>query len=295
MKALRVKLFGKYITRLPDFNLTRHEDIPLPTSSACNCGGDINQVELKRFVPSQDLSGSMIPTTGQDIVKGHARTKMKQELLFAEYKKRLNDTSQSELAIAHDKTNVDEGVELFEREDRMVCHINESSELDAPTAKDGTRDLITTTDTNCKAIQLTMSNQMTAPVNTTSSKWVFSASIQLSLKKETIGDESSHIALLLEEDTSLNGRMIQNDDAHDDEIVAEEGVEIVPLIGSNDDVKECNQSPSKLDCDGDNIAVLYVNEGTTSAGLFCDNAGDSDLSKDSMDTESLVNHSNLCT
>lgn len=272
MKALRVKLFGKYITRLPDFNLTRHEDIPLPVSSACICGGDVNQVELKRFVPSQDLSGSMIPTTGQHIGKGQARRRMKQELLFAEYNKRLNDTSQSELA--QDKTNVDEGVELFEREDRMVYHINESSELDAPKAGDGTRDLITNTDTNCKAIQLTMNNQMTAPVNTTSSKWVFSASIQFSLKKETIDCASSHVALLVDEDTS--GRTIQNDDDHDDEIVAGEGVEIVPLISSRDD-EECDQS-----CDGANVAVVYVKEGI-GGDLCCGNAGYSDLSKDSMD------------
>ena len=65
MKAFRVKLFGKFITRLPELNLTRHEDVPLPQSFAEPYNSK-EEIKTVQFVPSQDLSGVMIPMTGQD-------------------------------------------------------------------------------------------------------------------------------------------------------------------------------------------------------------------------------------
>ena len=190
MKALRVKLFGKYITRLPEFNLTRHEDVPLPVSSA-RCSEQIlsQPVEFKRFVPSQDLSGSMIPMTGQDVAKLEVRKRIEQERLYAEYQKRLSGKSQSALACEED--NLDEGVELIGNEDRMVCYYNESSGVDALTksAEDAPQGKITTkSGSSGTAIQLSMGNQITNPASTSASKWIFSASIQLSLTKATVDD-----------------------------------------------------------------------------------------------------------
>ena len=278
MKALRVKFFGKYITRLPDFVLNRHEDIPLPVSSASH-HSEVQScpVEFKRFVPSQDLSGPMIPMTGQETAKSKSRKRLEQELLLAEYKKRLSGTSQSELA--SDEDNVEKGIELFASEDRVVCYVDESSELDTLNkhAEDAPQDSITATNANCKAIQLTMGNQMATPATATSSKWVFSASIQFSLKRETIDGASSHVARL-HHDASLNHqRMEEKDDDIDDDVVEEEGVEIVPFRNSNDEIMtEIDQTP--LNDDSDNVAVMYVKEGT-SCGLWCEDisSGDSDL------------------
>jgi hypothetical protein len=281
MKALRVKFFGKYITRLPDFVLNRHEDIPLPVSSACHHSEvEAYPIEFKRFVPSQDLSGPMIPMTGQETAKSKSRKRLEQELLFAEYQKRLSGTSQSELA--SDECNVEKGIELFASEDRVVCYVDECSELDTLNkhSENAPQDSITATNANCKAIQLTMGNQMVTPAIATSSKWVFSASIQFSLKREPIA--SSHVALL-HDDASLNHRRIEEKDNDiDDDVVDEEGVEIVPLSISNDDIiTESDQTP--LNDDGDNDAVVYVKESTSGKSYEDISSGDQVSPRDPLD------------
>ena len=275
MKALRVKLFGKYITRLPEFNLTRHEDVPLPVSSA-RCSEQIisQPVEFKRFVPSQDLSGCMIPMTGQDVAKLEARKRIEQERLYAEYQKRLSGKSQSALACEED--NLDEGVELIGNEDRMVCYYNESSGVDALTksAEDAPQGKITTkSGSSGTAIQLSMGNQITNPASTSASKWIFSASIQLSLTKATVDDVPTPIPLLCDDE---NGRIEQTDDDKEkaleeqkEDFAAEEGVEIVPFSSSNNISMGIEEPTSKLDNDADNdVAVLFVKN------IVCDGARD---------------------
>lgn len=295
MKALRVKLFGKYITRLPEFNLTRHEDVPLPVSSA-RCSEQIisQPVEFKRFVPSQDLSGCMIPMTGQDVAKLEARKRIEQERLYAEYQKRLSGKSQSALACEED--NLDEGVELIGNEDRMVCYYNESSGVDALTksAEDAPQGKITTkSGSSGTAIQLSMGNQITNPASISASKWVFSASIQLSLTKAPVDDVPTPVSLLRDDD---NGRIEQTDDDEEEaeeeqkenDFAAEEGVEIVPLSRSNDISMEIEEPPSKLDNDADNdVAVLYVKN------IVCDGVrGCIATTGDSMSDNTHLNSSN---
>ncbi len=277
MKALRVKFFGKYITRLPDFVLDRHEDIPLPVSSAYHHSEvETYPIQFKRFVPSQSLSGSMIPMTGQETAKSKARKRLEQELLFAEYQKRLSGTSeQSELA--SDEDNVEEGIELFASEDRVVCYDTLNKH-----GKDVPQDSITNTNANCKAIQLTMGNQLVTPT-AASSKWVFSASIQFSMKRETVDGASSHVALL-NDDASLNRKRIEEkeDDIVDD-VVEEEGVEILQFSMSNDDIMtDIDQTP--LNDDGDDVAVMYVKEGNSGELRSEDiSSGDHDLPREPLD------------
>ena len=64
MKAFRVRLFGKYITTIPGFNLTRHEDVPLPESTAEPYHSE-EEVQTVKFIPSQDLSDAMMPITDE--------------------------------------------------------------------------------------------------------------------------------------------------------------------------------------------------------------------------------------
>lgn len=68
LKAVKEIRFGKFITKVPAFNLVRHHDRPLPHSSArtyCRETPIINKeiVERKKslWLPGQQLHGSMIP------------------------------------------------------------------------------------------------------------------------------------------------------------------------------------------------------------------------------------------
>jgi hypothetical protein len=204
----------------------------------------------------------MIPMIGQDEVKREARKRMEQELLFAEYQQRVSGKSQSDDSPEED--NFEEGVELIESEDRMVCYYKESPELDAVNKEndeDAQRDKISTNGTNGKAIQLTMGNQITTPTTKTSSKWVFSASIEFSLKREMIDDVPASADLLCDDDASRMIDQIEqisdnDDDDDDDDVVTEEGVEIVPFSSSNEVMED-------LDNDDDNVAVLYLKDDTS--------------------------------
>ena len=72
MKAFRVKLFGQFITRLPEYHLTRHADVPLPQSYAEPYHSE-EEIKLTKFIPLQDLTGTMILVTGQDTAENKAR------------------------------------------------------------------------------------------------------------------------------------------------------------------------------------------------------------------------------
>ena len=237
-------------------------------SSACHSEEVTKPVEFKRFVPSQDLSGSMIPMTGQDEVKREAKKRMEQELLFAEYQKRLIGKSQFDYPPVEENLE-EECVELVEREDRFLCYYNESSALDAinNTNNKDAQGKITTNGTNGKVIQLTMGNQIMTPATNSSLKWVFSASIQFSLKREMIDDVSASADLLCDDDAPRRIDQIEqkgdddDDDDNDDDVVTEEGVEIVPFSSSNDVMED-------LDNDDDNVAVLYLKDDDTS-GSCC--------------------------
>ena len=253
-----MKLFGKYITRLPDYNLTRHEDVPLPMSSACHSREQIKPV---KFIPCQDLSGSMIPMTCQDVAKSQARKRKERELLVGEYQKRLSDKAQSKISPEED--NLDEGVELIGSEDRYVCYSSESAELCILNQEK--RDITDAINSgnNSTAIQLTMGNQLQFTTSNklapAKSKWVFSASLQLSLKQEMI--EEVPAAALCDDTTSSYGRIEYCDD-----MIAEEGVEIVPLGSSADDGMTEHELLSTLQGEDDiNTTVLFVKGGR---GIF---------------------------
>lgn len=231
MKAFRVKLFGSFITRLPELNLTRHQDVPLPESS-CEPYYAEKEVRAVKFVPAQDLSGCMIPMTGQDAAESQLRKRREQERLFGLYQNMVDDTTQSTEPVP-EEDDLDESFELVGTEDRVVCLHSESSDV-------GTHELTMTTQENLsvrrnssdrdivvsdKAIQLALGNQLLPHgiERSPTSKWVFSASIQLSLRKEAIKEEDQTTALC---DEASN--LIEDADA-----VAEEGVEIVPFLSSD--------------------------------------------------------------
>ena len=250
MKAFRVKLFGQFITRLPEFNLTRHEDVPLPESSA-EPYHHSEEIKVDRFVPSQDLSGDMIPMTGQDVVASQLKKQKEKEGLLGMYKKMARVTTSNESV---PEEELDEGFELIGSENRVVCmHSESSGEADekgstelATTTSNSERDIIISD----KAIQLASENQL-QPLNSSKSKWVFSASIQLSLRKETV-EENPTPALSYGKKKGLIKQTSE---------LAEQGVEVVPLLGSDDDSTAQPDAQSRLEDDtDDHVSVLYVKD-----------------------------------
>ena len=258
MKAFRVKLFGEFITRLPEFNLVRHDDVPLPESSA----EPYHQSEIKveRFVPSQDLSGVIIPMTGQDAVQNQLNKQKEKELLLGQYHHKMaNSTSPSESAQSEEE--VDEGFELIGSENQVVClHSPQSSTLSATdndkvtsselaaTSSSSEGDVVVSSD---KAIQLALENQLqphSGGGSPTQSKWVFSASIKLSLRKEIVEGETqtTPIAAICDEEDRDLIRQKSSD-------VLEEGIEIVA-----GEIAESDPQSEFEDTQNDHVSVLYV-------------------------------------
>ncbi|KAL7527539.1 hypothetical protein ACHAXR_004052 [Thalassiosira sp. AJA248-18] len=266
MKAFRVKLFGQFITRLPEFNLTRHEDVPLPESSAEPYQSK-EEIKTVKFVPSQDLSGSMIPMTGQDAVESEARKKKEKDCLLGKYQKMVNEKPESLFAL---EDEWDEGFELIGTEDHVVCLHSESSEvatgmkelestLIAPARSNSERDVVLSD----KAIQLALEKELhqdPKKAKRPKSKWIFSAKVSLSLRKEAVEDLSATPAL---ESPDNPARLCDSSNLIED-TVQEEGVEIVPFLsGSAHDDMAKSGPPLELENDSDHVSVLYVKDETS--------------------------------
>ena len=124
-------------------------------------------------------------------------------------------------------------------------------------------DLVKTTD---KSIQLKTSDKLKF-------KWTFTASIQLMLKKEPV-EECTIDALLCEDTAASHNEMIKELDD-----LSQEGVEIVPVLGSNDvnDVWKgvTDLKPTSTIEKNDYVSMFYLNHEityvSTPTGSFDDN------------------------
>jgi len=252
MKAFRVKLFGKYITTIPGFNLTLHEDVPLPESSAEPHSEE--EVKIVKFIPSQELSGAIIPIT-DNTIQSQSSKQSENDCFVNKYRKRV--TERKLFDSAREDDDLDEGYEIIGNEDCLVCVHSTFAELGAlDTTKmalthnrsKSERDLVVTD----KAIQLAIQNQL-QPLDTSKSKWIFSASIKLSLRKEMI--EGGGGAPTSCADTTSNNMIEQMDS------LAEEGVEIVPFLGSlNDDNAGSDLQTTLVVSSSDHVSVFYFKE-----------------------------------
>jgi hypothetical protein len=282
MKAFRVRLFGKYITTIPGFNLTRHEDVPLPESTAEPYHSE-EEVQTVKFIPSQDLSDAMMPIT-DDTVQCKMMKQQEKDQLLSNYEKRVNDRELFDSAAAVGDELV-EGYELIGTKDRLVCFHSTKEEKDLSHMKNKS-DLVKTTD---KSIQLKTSDKAKY-------KWTFTASIQLMLKKEPVEECSTPDAPLLCGDTAATllcedtadalmcedtaGSLLCEDTAAicnememDD--LSQEGIEIVPVHGLNDD-GNADLKPTSITIErNDNVSMFYLNQDityvSTPPGSFHDN------------------------
>lgn len=196
MKAFRVRWFGKFITRLPDYNLVRHEDVPLPESFAEPYHSE--DVTSKRFVPSQDLSGSMVPLIGQNADERRAKVESEKDCLVGLYQK-MTDQSPDHMVHSPEEDNVieDEGFEIIGgSENQIICLPSESEdatkEVKEPNSTEITaarskseRDIVVSD----KAIQSALEKELLRQSSNripSKSKWVFSATVAFSLRRERV-------------------------------------------------------------------------------------------------------------
>lgn len=241
MKAFRVKLFGKFITRLPEFNLTRHEDVPLPESYAEPYHSK-GEVVTAKFVPSQDLSGSLIPVTGQDENENRLRKKKERDDLLEQYHK-MAEESGPELAPPEDE-ELDAGYELVSTEDRLICIPSEHSD-EGKIVTQQSSDIVQTSSRSARDTAMTekvikqLAFEQESELKPPKSQWVFSAQVSLSLKKEIVDDVKPMTPAL----SSGPSKKLIKEDA---DTLEEEGVEIA-MLGE--------VSPT-----GENVSVFYVDD-----------------------------------
>ena len=254
MKAFRVRLFGTYITRLPDFNLVRHEDVPLPESSAEPYVSK-REVAVDKFVPSQDLTGEMIPMTGQDDEAETAkRKKQEKESLLAQYRTMADDPD-SFAASDEDDADLYQGFELIGTEDSVVCVQEGAGALtnctgEAPSRESSVRD-VAISDSD---IQFALDKELDGGTKMSAkTRWVFSARLSVFVGKERV-EETPAVPAIEEPKTPA-----LCDDTHEPvgqlDAAPEEGVEVVPFV-SNDDPS----SPANQDSESERVSVLYVDE-----------------------------------
>jgi len=241
LKAFRVKLFGEYITRLPEYNLTRHEDIPLPESKAEIYRGNDN-ISIKAAIAGQSLCGQMIPRLGQDNDTAIGAQEAAREDVMKQYEKFMQlKRNRSDQNVDGDDVS-GEGFELVSGDDDEIgcllsavsaeCDsINQETD-DESTGSDSVGDVVVSD----RAIQAALGNrlQRSDVFGRTKSRWSIYASFSLSIKKEMVpnqplltSSDNTDAKLVANNDNGSERRMIKYKD--DDSDVEEEGVEVVPL------------------------------------------------------------------
>eukprot|EP00956_Cyclotella_meneghiniana_P020727 scaffold36991_cov79-Cyclotella_meneghiniana.AAC.3 len=246
LKAFRVKLFGEYITKLPDYELSRHEDIPLPESSAEPYHGDDN-VEAKLFIPGQNIQGAMIPSTTEYNTQSQMTSSSERDLILDQYK-----VMAANLAIGSPDECLHDDFELVSDEDQIVC-LRSPSLVDNDSLESrqsmikrlSSRTIQTALDQDMqqKTIDVPQQGQQ-------KSRWIFSASIQLSLKQESEREGEMVDGLPLLDADMQEQKLIEDHVANN--AIEEEGVEVVPYL-------ECEENESNKDDDNtDHVSVLYL-------------------------------------
>ena len=246
LPAFRVKLFGEFITKLPDYELARHEDIPLPESSAEPFHGH-QSIDAKLFIPGQNLRGTMIPSTEEYDAEDYSPSKETNDLVEI-----FNDLLTKRQGEQEPVENVHDNFELVNEENQIVCVRSSDVSHDHSDERMIKR-------LSSRTIQTALDNHETQGIQEApkipkqKSKWLFSASIQLSLTKEPVKeDETAH---LLDHDRR-NQNMIEDTTC---DAIQEEGIEIVP--GSLRDKSESNGDVSLIEnTETDHVSVLYVKE-----------------------------------
>jgi hypothetical protein len=197
-----------------------------------------------------------VPSTGEYNVRSQGTAAAEKDILVKKFNDFIRTRSSSAQLI---DDNVNEGFELVSGKDKIVCVRSDDLTENDPgkrlvkrfsSASEG--------ELQERAIQAALDNQMQEVHNVQrkkKSKWVFSASIHLSLTKEP-EDKDDHIALLEDE------RPEKNIDFDFSEEIEEEGIEVVPYLLCEESKvgREDELTPEEEHAETDHISVLYVKE-----------------------------------
>lgn len=229
--------------------LSRHEDVPLPESSAEPYRGEA--IEAKQFIPGQNLHGVMIPSTGEFNERSQESVSKERDTLIDQFHNLVTNQS----AINDEDDISDEGFELVTNENQIVCVSSDVAENNSETRM--TRDHSSVhNNIPQRSIQKMPESQIQKVHDAhqqTKSKWVFSASIHMSLTREPLQNDEA--AALLENDSP--DIMIDYDSPNE---IEEEGVEVVPFLCEENEPSRDDQLASSDECVDDHVSVLYVKE-----------------------------------
>ena len=247
-------------------NLSRHEDTPMPESTAELYHGDGN-VRAKMIVPGQNLCGAMIPTLGKTTSIKSNQTERAQ--LINQYQ----NISQLKQDILGQGLNVElnEGFELVNADNQLVCLQSVDSAENSPCGKSMTdvestalvnirresiRDVVISDNAIQEALERRLHNntEMRKP----KSSWAFSASINVSITKKSLVDQqlvSSNDMQALCNGSNNKRHLIKQSDGDE---VEEEGIEVVPILTTNN----FNDSPSAEQAFelNDRVSVFFVDD-----------------------------------
>ena len=216
LKAFQTRLFGNFITRVPRFNYSRHLDFPEPQSFAelylCD-----NKIKCRRFIPSQDVGGVMIPRPGHDSHEVEAVRDRDKELQH----RFRNLVSNVRLTPTEPEETSDESFELVHSpNNQVVCMVNRDASI--VKGEDQHQAVTSREDTKIKSIRASVGNK----------KRVLSVQLSVSLKQQVAAEEHPAIDQDLDQDDASKTNIVGE--------AAEEGIEVdhlSPLLKDEGKVK----------------------------------------------------------
>lgn len=232
--------------------MVRHEDIPLPESFAETYHG-AGEVATKLFIPGQNLNGVMIPSTGEYNAQSQASLAEKDVMV-----EQFNALITKQMARKIPDKKCHEGFELVSSEDQIVCVQSSDSTNNHAEECMIKRLSSRTIQTALNSQDMQRNNEIQEAQTKQKPKWVFSASIHLSLTKEIPTEDGGMNMPLL--DSNRRGQHMIEDGAAN--TVEEEGVEVVPYPseGNESNSRDDDLVSSDKCAVNDHISVLYLKE-----------------------------------
>mmetsp|Transcript_8253 Transcript_8253/g.17758 ORF Transcript_8253/g.17758 Transcript_8253/m.17758 type:complete len:1105 (-) Transcript_8253:213-3527(-) len=213
LKAFRTKLFGNFITRVAKVNLSRHIDVPEPQSFAelYHCDNKIKS--CRRFIPSQDIGGVMIPRAGYNSQEVEALRDRDKEL---QKQFRILMSNNVHLTPTEPEETSDESFELVQSpNNQVVCMVNHDASI---VKGEDQHQAVIREDTKIKSIR--------ASVGSKEQSWVLTLAV--SLRQQAVAEQ--HPALD-QDDACGSNTNIGGD-------TAEQGIEVdhLSILPKDEDV-----------------------------------------------------------
>ena len=224
-------------------------------------------IKVKNIIPGQNLCGAMIPTLGDH---QHESKQIEREQLINQYQHVSQLSKENILGHALEE-ELNEGFELVNADNRLVslqsfdsAEISyvaelESTAVDVHTRCDSDRDVISSDNGSQGVLENRL--QGSVEVRKPKSRWVFSASVSVSITKKSVADQPKNEMQALCNGDNNKRKWIKQTDSDDSDRIEEEGIEIVPLLSNGgDDPPSDSQALER----NDRVSLFYVGDKSTS-------------------------------